>query len=366
MLKRLGNIFLGIVGITILGSWVPCLAAQEMTESGTILTVGARHVPPFAIKYEDGTWDGMTIELWRRIAAKNHWRFQLEERSLPELLQGLADGSLDVVAAALTVTAQRETVMDFSHPFHSSGLGIAVSKRGHRAWLTVLDRFTSWGFFKVLLGLCVVLFLAGSLVWFFERVHNPDQFGGDTPHGLGAAFWWAAVTMTTVGYGDKAPRTLGGRLVALVWMFTAVLMVSSFTAAVAASLTVEDLEGTVRNARDLTRVRVATLGATTSEQYLQERRIQYVVRGSAQTGLVDLDREQFDALLYDAPVLRYLIAREYSQRLEVLPGVFERQYYALGLRPGSPLRETVNHDLMEIIRQPAWQEVVTRFLGSVP
>jgi ABC-type amino acid transport substrate-binding protein len=172
--------------------------------------------------------------------------------------------------------------------------------------------------------------------------------------------------MTTVGYGDKAPRTLGGRLVALVWMFTAVLLVSSFTAAIAAALTVGDLEGTIRDARDLNRARVATVAGTTSEQYLQERRLRYTACASADLGLTDVAQDQFDAFLYDAPVLRYLVSRDYSQDLEVLPGVFERQYYALGLAPQSPLRESINRSLMETIRQPAWQETLQRFLGSVP
>ena len=351
------------MAFVLIGLWQPCGGAQEIPESQPVLIVGTRHVPPFAIKQDDGSWDGIAIELWRRIAAENHWRFQLEEHPLPALLDGLAEGSLDVVVGALTVTAKREAVMDFSHSFHASGLGIAVAKRSHRAWFVVLERLVSWGFVKVLLGLCIILFLAGALVWFFERKHNPEQFGGDASHGLGAAFWWAAVTMTTVGYGDKTPRTLGGRMVALIWMFTAVLMVSSFTAAIAASLTVGDLEGAVRNARDLNHARIVTVTGTTSEQYLQDRRFRFVARDSTEAALADLAQGQCDAVLYDAPVLRYLISRDYPRRLEVLPGIFERQYYALGLTPQSPLRETVNLSLMETLSQSSWEDVLVRFLG---
>ena len=69
----------------------------------------------------------------------------------------------------------------------------------------------SWA--QVVMALSFVLLLAAFGVWLFERKANAEQFGGSPARGLGAAFWWSAVTMTTVGYGDKAPQTKGGRLV---------------------------------------------------------------------------------------------------------------------------------------------------------
>ena len=113
-----------------------------------------------------------------------------------------------------------------------------------------MERFLSFAFLKVLLALAMVLFIAGLLVWFFEHKHNVGEFGAELPKGLGAGFWWSTVTMTTVGYGDKAPKTLGGRLVAIVWMFTGVIIISSFTAAIASSLTVTQLELKVRGRRE--------------------------------------------------------------------------------------------------------------------
>jgi hypothetical protein len=70
------------------------------------------------------------------------------------------------------------------------------------------------------------------MVWLFERKLNPAHFGGNTLQGIGSGFWFSAVTMTTVGYGDKHPKTTGGRIVSLIWMFTAVILVSLFTATI--------------------------------------------------------------------------------------------------------------------------------------
>src|SRR5699024_8670775 len=110
-----------------------------------------------------------------------------------------------------------------------------------------------------ILALCGVLLMAGAGVWAFERRKNPEEFRSDAPKGLADGFWWAAVTMTTVGYGDKAPKTLGGRVIGLIWMFTSVIVISSFTAAIATSLTVGQLSSTVQGVEDLGGVRAATV-----------------------------------------------------------------------------------------------------------
>jgi len=217
---------------------------------------------------------------------------------------------------------------------------------------------------KVLLALALVLFVAGLLVWFFERKHNLEQFGPDVPKGLGASFWWSAVTMTTVGYGDKAPKTLGGRLVAILWMFTSVIIISSFTAAIASALTVTQLELKIRGPEDLPKVKVAAVKASTGEAYLKSNRISFQSYDNPLDGLKAVAAGELDAMVYDAPVLRYLISNELDGTLQVLPQTFERQYYAIGLQQGSPLREPINRILVEKISKPEWQDVLEKYLGE--
>jgi ABC-type amino acid transport substrate-binding protein len=59
------------------------------------------------MKAEDGTWRGISIDLWRRIASQTHLRYRFQETTLNGLTEGVAEGSLDAAVAALTVTCQR-------------------------------------------------------------------------------------------------------------------------------------------------------------------------------------------------------------------------------------------------------------------
>ena len=82
-----------------------------------VLTVGTKEAPPFSMKASDGTWQGIGIELWRRLAAQDGLKYQfIEKASVQELVDAVAAGQLDAAVAAITVTAPRQQVMDFTQP----------------------------------------------------------------------------------------------------------------------------------------------------------------------------------------------------------------------------------------------------------
>ena len=73
--------------------------------------------------------------------------------------------------------------------------------------------------------------------------------------------------MTTVGYGDKHPKTMGGRIVSLIWMFTGIILFSFFTATITSMLTVKQLDTSVHGLEDLKKALVGTMPYTTSENF---------------------------------------------------------------------------------------------------
>jgi len=340
------------------------VGGQQSSSTLQSLIVGTKEAPPFSMKTSDGQWTGLSIDLWRQIAAQLNFRYELRELTLKQLLDGVTDGSLDAAVAAFTITPEREKNFDFTHAFYTTGLGIAVAGKAHNPWLTVVERFFSIAFLKVVGTLTLVLLGVGMLVWWFEHKKNPRQFNGSAARGIGSGFWWSAVTMTTVGYGDKAPVTLAGRIVGLIWMFAAIIIISSFTAAITSSLTVTQLESVIKGPEDLPKVTVGTIANTTSESYLKQIQISFRSFGSPQEGLKALKEGKIQALVYDAPILRYYIHQNYIGSLEVLPYRLQRQEYGIALQPNSPLRERINVVLLQKIQEKAWQEKLSQYLGE--
>jgi len=83
--------------------------------------------------------------------------------------------------------------------------------------------------------------LSGVIMWFLDTVRNPTEFPNSFIEGSWEGFWWAFITMTTVGYGDKAPRSFPARLFGIVWILVGLVIISTFTATITTMLTASSL-----------------------------------------------------------------------------------------------------------------------------
>ncbi len=311
----------------------------------TPLRVGTKEAPPFVVRGADGALDGPSLELWRGLAEALGVTYTIEERDLAGLLDGVRDGSLDVAIAAITVTSEREATLDFSHPYHTSSLAIAARRRDSPLWAGVLGTLLSVELLQLIALLAAVQLVVGTLVWILERRANPRQFGDGGARGLLSGFWWSTVTMTTVGYGDKAPVTVGGRVVALCWMLCSVVILSTVTATIASQMTVGRLDAEIDGPSDLVRFRVAVVSGTTSERYVRGAGLdfrEFVDLGEAMTAVVE---GEVDVVVHDESLLEYELQGERSEVIELLPPRFQRQDYAIALPEGSTLREQINRSL---------------------
>ena len=96
---------------------------------------------------------------------------------------------------------------------------------------------------------------------------------------------------------------------------------------------------------------------------MKKQMIRYETAPSLTEALDAVAAGEADALVYDAPILRYLVASSYPDRLRILHLVLQRQDYGIALPAGSPLREEVNRTLLQIVRSDEWQNLLERYLG---
>jgi ABC-type amino acid transport substrate-binding protein len=343
---------------------VPHCAAQQRDGVAQPLSVAVIESPPFAIKEADGSWSGLAVDLWREIATALGVRYELREVDLVEADNLLGDGSVDAALGAVTITAEDEETHDFSQPYHSGGLGLAEPVAGGTpSFGTVLFSLLNSALLRIAAIIAVATVCVGILITFIERRRNPAEFGGPLYRGIAMGVWWAAVTMTTVGYGDATPKTPSGRGVALLWMFVGVAAVAIFTAAVTSILTVSSMQSTLQRASDIDHLRLGAIAEASGAWYLTRHHLTFKPYEDDESALTGLAHHEVDAVVANIASLRYLVSRQWQGILRVSPIVLEPIVYAIGLPTNSPLREAIDRALLRTIEQERWQDVQHQYLG---
>ena len=326
------------------------------------LVIGTKQAPPFAMKTPSGEWEGISIDLWRRIARELNLKYQFKEVDLPGMIKGPADGSLDAAVGALTITAEREKSIDFTQPFYETGLSIAVPKERGGAFAAIKNIF-SRNLILGILGLIGVIVSVGTILWLIERRKNHHYEGGLS--GLLSGMLWSATT--AVGHPHhKAPTTVAGELLGILWMLTSVLALSGFTALIASALTANAMRSTIHGVNDLHSLRVGSIAGAEAEDYLSRQRIGFRVFPNIQAGLAAVKDGQIDAFVHDRPLLAWQIKQNYPDTLELLEPLFDKQNYGIALPAGSPLREPIDRMILTDIRGDWWRQTTFRYLGESP
>ncbi len=322
------------------------------------LRVGYHVEPPFVVKAKDGTLSGPSVWLWEHIAKANNLTFEYVELSLEELLQGLENNTIEASLSPLTITSQRYKVMNFTAPYHTEHASLLERNTSslEKSWEFVKS-FFSINFWRALGALAFVIFVFGLLIWFFERKKNNDEFHKGIK-GIWEGFWWSAVTMTTVGYGDKSPRTVGGRIVSLIWMFTAVIIISGFTAGIASSLTVNNISSSHDKLSDFKNSNLGTIQGTATSEWLKNnfftKKKDFATMDEA---LKALDKKEIEAIAYDRATLQSVTKTDTLSKYQLINIKYNPQFYAFGLSKTLPdtLVKAINYSMLYNIEKMDWK-----------
>ena len=134
-------------------------ASLNANQTGKTLIVGTKIAEPFVIKNSDGTWSGISIDLWKRIADSLGYKYKIKEYDLAGLINAVKNRKIDIAVSPLTITSERERILDFTHPYFITGLSIATQVKEKTGLVRVLNRLISFDFLKIIFGLFLLLFI---------------------------------------------------------------------------------------------------------------------------------------------------------------------------------------------------------------
>ncbi|MEM8572732.1 MAG: transporter substrate-binding domain-containing protein [Pseudomonadota bacterium] len=336
-------------------------ASQTTLAQDTDLRFLTVERPPFSL-LENGEPTGFSIELMRAIAQEigRDVSFSFEDE-FQSMLSAVEAGEVDGAIANISITAERESIMDFSRPIFESGLQIMLFGRSAEASLwQILFRLD---FLWLVFAGFGALFLMGLLVWFVERRKQP-YFDRNMREAMFPSFWWALNLVVNGGFEQNVPQSIVGRVISVAMVVSSLFLVSIFVAQITAAITIEAITGSIQSPDDLDGRRVGTTVGSTSAAFLDDRDISSREYSDYASVIQAFEAGELEAVFFDGPILAYYLAQQATVQAHLLPRVFRPEDYGIALPQGSDLREPINRALLRLAESGRYEEIQRHWFGG--
>uniref|UniRef100_A0A671VXF3 Glutamate receptor n=1 Tax=Sparus aurata TaxID=8175 RepID=A0A671VXF3_SPAAU len=340
---------------------------------------------------DNDRYEGYCVDLAAEIAKHCGIRYQLrivgdgkygardaETKIWNGMVGELVYGKADIAVAPLTITLVREEVIDFSKPFMSLGISIMIkkpqkSKPGVFSFLDPLAYEIWMCIVFAYIGVSVVLFLVSRFSpyeWTLEEPEDgalPLTTESTNEFGIFNSLWFSLGAFMRQGC-DISPRSLSGRIVGGVWWFFTLIIISSYTANLAAFLTVERMVSPIESAEDLakqTEIAYGTLDSGSTKEFFRRSKIalfdkmwQYMksaepsvfVKKTSEGVLRVRKSKGKYAYLLESTMNEYIEQRKPCDTMKV-GGNLDSKGYGIATPKGSPLRNAVNLAVLKLNEQ---------------
>uniref|UniRef100_A0A2K6TG73 Glutamate receptor n=1 Tax=Saimiri boliviensis boliviensis TaxID=39432 RepID=A0A2K6TG73_SAIBB len=285
------------------------------------------------------------------------------------MVKELIDHRADLAVAPLTITYVREKVIDFSKPFMTLGISILYRKPngtnpGVFSFLNPLSPDIWMYVLLACLGVSCVLFVIARFTpyeWYNPHPCNPDSDVVENNFTLLNSFWFGVGALMQQG-SELMPKALSTRIVGGIWWFFTLIIISSYTANLAAFLTVERMESPIDSADDLAKQTKIEYGAVrdgSTMTFFKKSKISTYEKMWAfmssrqQTALVRNSDEGIQrvlttdyALLMESTSIEYVTQRNCN--LTQIGGLIDSKGYGVGTPIGSPYRDKITIAILQL------------------
>ena len=213
MNRLICRVLIGISAFAVLAAFTKISDQNLLAQGDDVpekISVVTKEIEPFV--FVDGNEvSGFSIDLWQALALELGLPYEFEiVTTVQEQLDAVEQNQADIAIAAISITAEREKSVDFSHRYFESGLGILTRSGSSTPLLDSFRLALSPTLLRLFVFLVLSILIAGHVIWLIERRRN-EEFPQTYLRGVSEGIWWAAVTVTTVGYGDRTPIGRIGR-----------------------------------------------------------------------------------------------------------------------------------------------------------
>jgi len=321
--------------------------------------------------YSNHEFEGFCVDLLEEMSRILKFRYKLKPITTSrydDMVDEVKNKKADMAVAPLTINYAREKQIDFTKPFLS--LGIAILFKLPKPEKPGLFSFLSPLSLEIWIYTFAAVFTVSFILLLIARC-SPDEWRNpypcDTEYDIlenrftvSNTLWFSIGTLMQQG-SDVSPSAISTRLVSGIWWFFTLILISSYTANLAAFLTVEKLVNPIESAEDLakqTAIKYGVVNGGSTEQFFRESSIptyqamwKYMLNNpdvfvkKNQDGIDRVKAESY-AFLMESTTIEYTVQRECN--LTQIGGLLDNKGYGIGLPEGSPYRERFSEIILDL------------------